>query len=43
MSSNRSLFTLGLPKDTLAALARYGYETLQDLGSITAEELSESE
>ncbi|KIM46950.1 hypothetical protein M413DRAFT_23269 [Hebeloma cylindrosporum] len=41
MSPSRSLLSLGLPKDVLAALTRLGYETLQDLGSITAEELSE--
>jgi RAD51-like protein 2 len=43
MSSRRSLLSLGLPRDVLAALTRLGYETLQDLGSITAEELSEGE
>jgi RAD51-like protein 2 len=43
MSYRRSLLSLGLPRDVLDALTRLGYETLQDLGSITAEELSQGE
>ena len=40
MSSSRSLLSLGLPKDVLAALTRNGYENLRDLISATAEGLA---
>ncbi|KAH9478656.1 hypothetical protein JR316_0009113 [Psilocybe cubensis] len=36
----RSLLSLGLPKDILAALVRNGYETVQDLTSATLDSLS---
>ncbi|KAF9475137.1 hypothetical protein BDN70DRAFT_841370 [Pholiota conissans] len=38
--SRRSLLSLGLPTDILAALTRHGYETSQDLKSINEEDLS---
>ena len=40
MSSSRSLLSLGLQKEVLAALTRNGYENLRDLISITAEGLA---
>jgi len=38
--SRRSLLSLGLSKDTLASLMSNGYETVQDIGSVTALSLS---
>ncbi|KAF9010220.1 hypothetical protein BDQ17DRAFT_1234978 [Cyathus striatus] len=38
--SSRSLISIGLPKDTLSALAQCGYETFQDLEAATAEDLA---
>ena len=43
MSSSRSLLSLGLQKDILAALTRNGYENLRDLNSATVEELTKGE
>jgi hypothetical protein len=40
MSSDRSLLSLGLEKEVLAALTRNGYEKLRDLMSATAEALA---
>ena len=40
MSSNRSLLSLGLQKEVLAALTRNGYENIHDLISTTAEGLA---
>ena len=40
MSSSRSLLSLGLQKEVLAALTRNGYENLRDLISVTAEGLA---
>ena len=40
MSSSRSLLSLGLQKEVLAALMRNGYENLGDLISATAEGLA---
>jgi hypothetical protein len=40
MSSSRSLLSLGLQKEVLAALTRNGYENLRDLISTTAEGLA---
>ena len=40
MSLGRSLLSLGLQKDVLAALTRNGYENLRDLNSATAEGLA---
>ena len=40
MSLGRSLLSLGLQKDVLAALTRNGYENLRDLNSATAEGLT---
>ena len=40
MSSSRSLLSLGLQKEILAALTRNGYENLRDLISVTAEGLA---
>ena len=40
MSSGRSLLSLGLQKEVLAALTRNGYENLRDLVSVTVEELA---
>ena len=40
MSSSRSLLSLGLQKEVLAALTRNGYENLRDLISATAEGLA---
>ncbi|KAF8812156.1 P-loop containing nucleoside triphosphate hydrolase protein [Phlegmacium glaucopus] len=40
MSSSRSLLSLGLQKEVLAALTRNGYENLRDLTSATAEGLA---
>lgn len=43
MSSSRSLLSLGLQKDILAALTRNGYENLRDLNFATVEELTKGE
>ena len=40
MSSGRSLLSLGLEKEVLAAFTRNGYENLHDLISATAEGLA---
>ena len=40
MSSSRSLLSLGLQNEVLAALTRNGYENLRDLISVTAEGLA---
>jgi hypothetical protein len=43
MSSSRSLLSLGLQKDILAALTRNGYENLRALNFATVEELTKGE
>ena len=40
MSTSRSLLSLGLQKEVLAALTRNGYENLRDLTAATAEGLA---
>ena len=37
---NRLLSTLSLPPATLSALTRAGYDTIEDIASMTAEDLA---